>query len=290
MKNKSYFMSFIFLFVSFLPKNNLGDKLFSLFHFYINYGRFPNKKPLLSNYLFKKMNSKESYNPLRAYVSDKEFVKNFIKCKLGQEYLVPTITIIKSYEKALQYKYPPRCCIKPTHLSGRYILRDDNELIDFNLLKKWFETNYYNIGRERNYRYLEPKIIIEPLIFDSKNNEDFKFFCFKGKVSFIQVDLDRQINHTRLYYDTSWKKLDFSILKPKSNLDFKKPKNLQQLINLAEKIGEDFEFIRVDLYTNEKQIFIGEITNWPENGKGYFIPKDSENLASKMIFGNLDKI
>ena len=56
------------------------------------------------------------------------------------------------------------------------------------------------------------------------------------------------------------------------------------MLNVADVLSKDFEFLRVDLYTDNKHIYVGELTNWPENGNGYFVPKSSEEIASKLLF------
>ena len=231
---------------------------FSLIHFLKAYHRFPNSKNLISNYLFKIKHTAEGYNPLRAYVSDKAFVKDYVKSKIGDKYNVPTITVLNSLEEVKDFEFPQRCCIKPTHLSSAIILRENGEKINVNLINKWLKTNYYEIGREKNYRYLKPKIIVEPLIFDTTHNEDFKFFCFRGKAKFVQIDIDRRQNHTRLYFDRYWNKQEFSILKNKSLKNIDKPDNFEIMLNVADVLSKDFEFLRVDLYTDNKHIYVGE--------------------------------
>ena len=147
-----------------------------------------------------------------------------------------------------------------------------------------YNRYFYHLGRERNYRYLKPRIIVEPLIFDKTDNDDFKFFCYKGEVKFIQVDIDRRVNHRRIYIDKQWNNLNFSIEKPKSDQAYPKPQNLDGMIALAECLSKDFEFIRVDLYTDGKDIFVGELTNCPDNINSPFIPRSSERVASKILF------
>jgi hypothetical protein len=267
-----------------LPKNNLGDKLFSIINFIRAHRRLPNSKKLLSNYLFKIKHSVEGHNPSRAFVSDKAFVKDYVRAKVGEEFNVPTIAIINNYEECEKFEFPDRCCLKPTHLSGSVILRKNGENINFELIRKWFGMNHYKIGREKNYRYLRPKLIVEPLIFDRTNNEDYKFFCFKGKAKFVQIDIDRYGNHTRLFFDRDWNLQDFSILKPRSKKHFTRPVNFKAMLQSAETLSRDFEFIRVDLYTDENDILVGELTNWPENGLGYFVPRSGEYLASSLLF------
>ena len=273
--------------VKLIPKNDLGDRVFSLIHFVKSYHRFPNDQQLFSNYLFKIKHNTEGHNSLRAYISDKVFVKNYVTAKVGIHFNVPTLAVLEHFEEAKSFNFPSRCCIKPTHLSGKVILQEDSEEIDLSVIKKWFRTNQYEIGREKNYRFLKPKIIVEPLIFNKTNNEDFKFFCYGGKAKFVQIDIDRRIKHSRLYFDREWNEQEFCIKKPKAEKKIDKPKNFDSMLKLADCLSKDFEFIRVDLYTNGNEIYVGELTNWPENGNGYFVPRKSEIIASRLLFNNV---
>ena len=141
------------------------------------------------------------------------------------------------------------------------------------------------MGRERNYRRLKPKVIVEPLIFNSTNVEDFKFFCFNGEPKIIQVDVDRYINHTRKYFDAGWNELDFSIIYPRSTAAFDRPYCLSEMLAVARKLSAGFSFVRVDLYSDGRQILVGEITNCSENAGGYFVPASAEASASALMFG-----
>ena len=58
------------------------------------------------------------------------------------------------------------------------------------------------------------------------------------------------------------------------------------MFNLASTISKYFEFTRVDLYTNEKEIFIGELTHTHAAGTQRFVPDgiNSEKKFSKILF------
>ena len=247
-----------------IPKNRFGDGLLCLLLFFRYQKRFPRRRQLLNDYLFWNMVGKEALDPLRAFVSDKEFVKLYVAGKVGSVYNVPTISVYKDLKSIDLERIPARCCIKPTHLSGEVILRQNGESIDYDRIQRWFGENYYDSAREVNYRYLRPKLIVEPLIFDTTVNEDLKFFCYKGQARLIQIDFNRHKCHTRLYLDRHWNRLEFSMNKPITDEQFSIPPNHEDLIGLADQLSEDFEFIRVDLYTNGHSIFVGELTNWPE--------------------------
>ena len=100
----------------------------------------------------------------------------YVKSQIGDEYNVPTLKILRSFKEVQNFEFPNKCVIKPTHMSGEVIIRKDNETIDYNLIKKWFLSNYYNRSREANYKMLKPKVIVEELIFNDENIKDYKFF------------------------------------------------------------------------------------------------------------------
>jgi len=217
-------------------------------------------------------------------VSDKEFIKIYVKAIVGNQYNVPTKAVLRDRSEVDSYEFPPSCCIKPTQASGKVILRRNCEPIEKETIKSWFDINYYYISREANYKNLKPKVIVEPLIFNNPNVEDYKFFCFNGKVKLIQVDIDRRTNHKRAIYDTDWKQLQFSIAHPKAEQGIPRPNNLFDMINIAESLSQYFDLIRIDMYSDGNQCLIGEITNCHGNASEKFIPQEAEIEASRIIF------
>ena len=74
------------------PHNRLGDKLICLFDFYISHRRTASNELFLNDVLYKIKTTDEIIDPLRVFVTDKEFVKLFVKAVVGDQYNVPTIT------------------------------------------------------------------------------------------------------------------------------------------------------------------------------------------------------
>jgi hypothetical protein len=269
----------------YLPHTPRGDRLYHRILFLRKHGRFPRREALWNDMWFNVKTSAEIDDPLRVFVSDKEHVKHYVRAVVGDDYNVPTIAVLRSPAEVDTYEFPTECCIKPTQASSHVILRRNGEPIDRERIKRWFSINYYNVGRERNYRHLKPKVIVEPLIFDSTNVEDFKIFCFNGKPRIIQVDVDRHIRHTRNYFDTEWNELDFSIIYPRADVTVPRPANLEIMVSIARRLSARFSFVRIDLYSNGRDVLVGEITNCSENAGGFFVPADAEKTASALMFG-----
>jgi hypothetical protein len=267
------------------PYNRFGDKLICFFDFYVSHRRIATNELIFNDVLYKIKSTDEIINPLRVFVTDKEFVKLFVKAVVGEQYSVPTITVLHSMDDVMKYKFPSECCIKPTHASGHVILRNTGEEIDFKKIERWFDLNYYRWGREANYKTLQPKIIVEPLIFGNPGPNEYKFFCYKGCPKLIKVIKDRYTDYSCKYFDAKWVEQDFSITHEKSSKPIHCPGNLRKMLSIAAALSAYFSFVRVDFYSNGDTCLVGEITNCNENAGGQFIPKSGEQVASKIIFG-----
>lgn len=267
-----------------IPETRAGDELFAYLLFKHHHGREPSKKMLFNDVIYRIKTSREILNPLRVFITDKEFVKYFIKAIVGDEHNVQKIAVLKNKHEIEHFDFPDRCCIKPTHASGYSIIRTGQERINKEEVKTWLDLNYYRTGREANYKTLTPKIIVESLAFNETNPNDYKMHCYNGKVKLIQVDINRYKNHTRAFYDTSWDRLNFSLSYPSTPIAVPKPKNLLAMIQVAECLAKYFEFIRIDLYSNGDRCLVGEITNCQGNANEVFKPAEGELIASKIIF------
>jgi hypothetical protein len=279
-----FFRRILQILVKFCPYNKWGDFVIHYFWFFYIHKRIPGSKNYINDFLYQIKVTDEIIDPLRIYCSDKENVKKYIKKKIGNIYNVPTIAILRTKKEIDNFFFKKKSCVKPTHSSGQVLFVRRNSQNIKKKLKEWLKLNFYWQHRERNYKNLEKKIIIEPIIFNNTNLNDYKFFVYKGKVKFIQVDFDRKISHKRKTYDTNWKDLNFSAGYPHININCKKPKKLKKMIDLAEKLGEDFNFIRVDMYTNGTKIYVGELTSCPTTAHAIYYPKKSEEYASNLFF------
>ncbi len=268
-----------------LPKTRLFDYGFALAQFLRAHRRLPRMSGGgLNDALFHVKTSSEMLDPLRAFVSDKARVKQYVREKVGDAHNVPTIAVLRSYEEARAFSYPAECVIKPTHMSGEIIFRRSGSAVDLGKVRSWFDKDFYCVTREANYRHLRPGVIVEPYVFGRDAVEDFKVFCLHGRPFIVQVDFDRHTHHTQNLYTTDWKLLPFAMSSP-IGPGRSRPANLDELIAVAARLSEAFNLIRIDLYTDEQTILVGEITNCHQAGRGRFIPAMGERIMSRILFG-----
>lgn len=269
----------------FLPRNSVGDRLHALINFAKSHRRLPTRKLLFNDYLFWMKTTAELQRPEREFVTDKEFVKLFVTGTVGRRHTIPTLAVLRTDEDIDTFRFPERCCVKPTHASGLIFFRTAGEPVDREEIKRWLRVNYYETDREANYRNLQPKIIVEPLIWGIPDPIDFKIYCYQGTARLVQVHLNRFTEHTQCMYDRDWKLQDYSLIYPRHPTGIERPRNFDKMIAVAEAIAAHFTFIRVDLYSDGKSVLVGELTNCCASANGSFRPVTGEFKASRTLFG-----
>lgn len=282
----------IYNFLSFIP-----DKAYLKLIYFIRFHKRLNlEEPKTFN---EKMQWLKLYdrNPKYIDMVDKCSAKEFVTKIIGEEYIIPTIGIYNSFDEINFEQLPNQFVIKCTHDSNGLIICRDKKQLNIDKAKKDINTslyyNYYYGGREWPYKNVKPRIIIEKYMNDGKNDEinDYKCFCFNGKVEYIQVDYDRFKNHGRNEYDRDWNYIPFTTDFPTDkNRIIEKPKKLKLLIELVEKIVKNIgieSFVRIDMYIVKDKIYFGEITFYPGSGFLKFEPSEYDKKIGDLV--NINK-
>lgn len=265
-----------------LPETALGDRLYATLHFAYRQGRLPRyaRPRAFNDHLFRLRVGPESANPLRRLASDKHLVKSYIEDSVGPQYVVPTLALLSSAEEIARFKPPARpCVIKPTHASGRVLLLQSPDTpIDKDQLKAWLRTDYYRRSRERSYRGLEKRLIVEEIFSDDGRSasSDYKVFCFGGEAKMIQAISGRFSKMRRGFFTPDWRRLPFHWVYDFAD-DFPCPPFLEEMLEVSRQVSKPFSFIRVDFICARGKIKIGELTNCPESACGRFFPRSADD-------------
>jgi hypothetical protein len=84
----------------------------------------------------------------------------------------------------------------------------------------------------------------------------------------------------------NWTALDYMLKYPRAKVLPSRPPNFDETKEVARKLSQGFDgLIRVDLYSNGKATYVGELTNTSTNAKARFIPAAAEADASELLFG-----
>ena len=162
-------MSLSAIFRDIAPPARWADRFYSWLRFRNKHGRSPRLGPdaSYSDHLYRLKVDGSLQDPIRQFVTDKEYLKMYVRSAVGPQHIVKTIQILTTQSDLDQLVLPSfPYVVKPTHMSGEIIFctHTDRELPK-SILKKWLRTNYYRRKREQNYQFLVPKIILEQYVF-----------------------------------------------------------------------------------------------------------------------------
>lgn len=227
-------------------------------------------------------------NQIYTHLVDKYAVRDYVKEKIGNEFINELIGVWDSPFDLDWMALPNKLALKCTHGSGMNILIRNKFAVNQDEVKKqlscWLKQDYSKLGREWVYRNIPRRIIAERLLTDcdGKPPKDYKVFCFNGVPKYIQVDVDRFEKHRRAFFDTSWQKQPFCLYYEFYSDDLPKPKYLDVMLNAAQILSENIPFVRVDFYAIPQVIF-GEMTFFPGNGTESFYPSEWDLLLGDML-------
>ncbi len=223
--------------------------------------------------------------PLKTSLSDKWEVRKYVEERIGGEYLVPTYGIWNSFDEIDFSGLPEKFALKCTHASGTNEIVTSKRDLDIESTKdrfdRWMGKNYaYMCGLELNYKDIVPRIYAEEYLSteDGVDLRDYKVHVFDGKAKLIQVDIDRAHEHKRNLYSPDWDYIPYSILYPKApEIIIERPDQLDELVEVSEKLGDGFIYVRCDFYIVNNRILFGEMTFAHGSGVEPFDP-DSFDL------------
>lgn len=231
-------------------------------------------------------------NPNMKMCVDKFAVRQYVSDKNLDYILVDLYQIYETVDEIDLDRLPKKFVLKTTNGSGTNLIVQNKEDLDLNKEKKeienWIKGDLFLYGREWAYKNVKPQIIIEEYLEDSSDPSaginDYKFFCFNGKPEYIIVDVGRFSNHRRNIYDTSWNLLECKISNiPNTDTILNRPEKLNEMLQIATKLSEEFPFARIDLYFLNNQIYFGEITFYPGSGYSKFTPEKYDRIFGEKL-------
>lgn len=268
----------------------LPDKLYLKLMYQVKLGKGLNlKNPTSFN---EKLNWLKLYDRKDIYtkMADKYEVRQIVKERLGEEYLIPILGVWNRVEEIDFDSLPNQFVLKCTHDSGSVVICTDP--VSFNreeAVKKLQDTmriNYFYPSREWPYKNIKPRIIAEAYMVDESGTElkDYKIYNFSGKPELIQVDFGRFVHHERNLYTLDWEYMDETIEYPNNReITIPKPEKLEEMLMCAGKLSEGIPSVRTDFYSINGRIYFGEITFYQEGGFARFDHEEFEERLGSLI-------
>ena len=232
-------------------------------------------------------------NPVLHQCVDKYEVRKYVESKGCADNLVKLYGVWDHASEIDFSKLPSSFVLKTTNGGGGedvVLVRDKNNT---NLFEKTAfldqkRVKVVNGGREWAYTGItKPRIIAEELLVNTENPEagveDFKILCFNGEPHYIILDKDRYVDHKRNFYTPEWERVNVSTDHEQFDTPYPKPKNFEEMMDVARKLSADFPFVRVDLYNIDGKIYFGELTFYPWTGYVQFTPDSFDFTLGKLM-------
>lgn len=229
--------------------------------------------------------------PLKGKLTDKLAVREWVKSKIGEEYLIPMIG--DGFDCASDIDFdmlPPKFVLKTNNGSATNIIVKDKSKLNRFLIKRrlnfWLSVPFSLLSWfEFHYDYIEPKIIIEQYMHDDETDDlrDYKFLCFNGVPHFVWVDMNRHTRHTRKIFNMEWELQEWNQYDyPENNADILPPKNFELMKEIAAKLSKGFTHVRVDLYEINGKVYFGEMTFTNASGLEPINPPEADNYLGDL--------
>lgn len=229
-------------------------------------------------------------NTLYTKLADKYEVREYVKERIGEEYLIPLLGIYDNFDDIDFDSLPTQFVLKTTHDSGGVVICKDKSKFEIKKarqkINKSLDRNYYYTGREWQYKNIKPRIICEKYMIDENDNilKDYKFYCFNGEIKCILVVSEREKNTKLDFFDENFKIMPFNKFGyENSNSDINKPENLEEMMNIVRALSKGMIHVRIDLYEDKGKIFFGEFTFHDFSGIKKFEPEQYDELFGNWI-------
>lgn len=221
------------------------------------------------------------HNPLYTRLADKFEVRDYVKNRIGEEYLIPCLGVWDKFEDINFDLLPNQFVLKCTHDFGSVVICKDKSKFDEKNAREVIDNelgyNFYYRGREWAYKNIKPRIIAEKFMDDGNERlVDYKFFCFGGKVEAMFIATGRGTDLRFDFFDREFNHLDLTNGVPNAETIPNKPSCYDQMIVLAEKLSKGINNVRVDFYSINGEVYFSEMTFYHNGGMVAFEPYEMD--------------
>lgn len=224
-------------------------------------------------------------------LADKVLVKDYVRAKLGPDWVIPTLWAGKVLPPPAERIWPLPFVVKVNSGCGWNIFVRTEEECDWPAIERqcqdWLSSPFALRRGEWIYTQIDPQILIEPFIGAGDTLPvDYKCWTFHGHVAFIAVITERKNGAFRLtLYDRDWQRIPAHMGFPTSDVEIAKPVSLAAMIAGAEALAEGFSFVRVDLYEVDGRPVFGEMTFTPGAGLNPLYPATFDRYVLQLWKG-----
>jgi TupA-like ATPgrasp len=217
-------------------------------------------------------------HPVYTVISDKVRVADYLALRLGTDRarrVMPDRVLVTDRPRA----HALEACgtgvaIKASHGSHWVRIVPEGERPDWAQLAA--EARMWLRQHEWAYRGIRPQVLVERLVTaaDGAPADDVKIAVMEGRAVYIFLEVDRFRDHRLSYYHPDWTPLDLVMGANARGAHRPAPPGLDGMLALAEEIGRDFDYIRVDFLAGADEWRLNELTVYRSSGLAAFDPPE----------------
>lgn len=226
-----------------------------------------------------------------AIYADKYAVRDYV-AKMGFEQYLPKVYGVWDNPDNIDFDdLPDQFVLKANHAAGEkfyYICKDKKTINQRKVREKFriaLKSSIWKNQCEYHYKYIKPVVFAEEFLDDGRESRmtDYKIHCFNGKPFCVLVCSNRSSDLKLDYYDLDWNYLDVVPENLRSGYIADRPKGLNIMIQLAERLSAAFPTARIDFYDVDGRVYFGEITLTPAGGNLHYINKKWQKIMGEKI-------
>ena len=247
------------------------------------YGRWPNL--LTPSTYHDKLFIRIAFDrrPVLQMMAGKVESRSYVRQRLGRDDMQAKLLGV-AYARAdvSRLTLPARYIVKCNQASGLVrLVTEDNPITSAELdalVAAWLAEDYGRYSLEWVYLTVRPAVVFEELLDrDGVLPRDVKFYCFSGRVEYIQVQKDLHAGLTKSLFNRDCQWLDLSLgTLPHGETPDPLPKLLDEMIAVAETLSAGMDYLRVDTLDLDDRFYVGELTTTPDGGSGQFTPPECD--------------
>ncbi len=231
--------------------------------------------------------------PIKTTLTDKILVREWIKEKIGSQYLKPVLWIGNQFEEIPFEILPDRFYLKTNHGCKWHALIKDkksfcNEEKLFNYVKMrfqgWLSQSFFGWSAfEQQYKNIKPQIFVEPVLFDKDNYPfDIEIYCFNGKPKIFQ---EIKYANTPLccVFNENFENINL-VLNSRFLLTQRQiSSGLIKAVSLSRELAKEFKLVRIDWILYKDKLYFNEMTFTPYSGFFNLPNKKTERYLTKLL-------
>ncbi len=279
-----------------VPGEYLSDRLFLMQQYWMTFGQlslFVRPRTFNELLYYKMLHTRD---PRMQIATEKVTARNYAASKIGDGYLVPLHHVGCNAGDIPFRDLPDRFVVKASHGSGFVRIVADKSRIDEDAIRAevagWLALDWYVLRREWAYKGIARRVMVEQLLIEHGGLPvNYRLYAFGGRVRMIAVlepaPLDpitqpRDSGGLASFFDETWRRMAVRMRRRPPAIPPKRPDNLAEMIDVAERLAADFAFCRVDLYNVHGRIYFSEITQYPSAGMRRWTPPDFDRALGEM--------